>query len=205
MERGVKRHRPAGSREGGRPVCSTEKVYHYLLDPPATERDVEIVVDSLLKEGLVPLSDQDPAGRVPEVAERLRLLEFIYDQIARPVLGRPYANSGVFLSPVDFRLMAGHDLPLIQGRPMASLPRFAVPVAELDPDQAILTWVEGGEAGERAVRRLGPAALAEAAEKWPASRVREWFGRDLTKMFFYVPQVMTYQGRVPLRPEWLER
>jgi hypothetical protein len=34
--------------------------------------------------------------------------------------------------------------------------------------------------------------------------VSEWFGRDETKVFFYVPQLVTYQGRIHVEPEDIE-
>ena len=71
-------------------VCSTEYVYHALLNPEFDK------VEAILKDGLRPLSD------FPE-SDRWRQLEVympgfyknLYESIAQPVLKKPYSNSGI--------------------------------------------------------------------------------------------------------------
>lgn len=170
-------------------VCSTDRLYHYLLDGDAT-------LDSILEHGLLPLSD------MPE-SERWQALERdmpgfyrdLYALFAEPVLRRPYSNSGVFLTPIDFRRMP--DLPL------AAHTRIAVPLAALDTWSAALTYELGGR---RIVLPVSAATLEETARLWPEEMVRSWFGRDPGKLFLYVPQVASYrEGGIRVRPEWVER
>jgi len=186
-------------REGGAPaqICSVDRAFHHLLD--AEDADGEL--ERILEEGLLPASMR-PVTSHPDPDRRLEFLKTIHELIAAPVLGRPYTNSGVFLTPIDFRHPAGREIAWRPGLPAARLPRVVVPVADLDPALSVVTWVEEGL---RVTMRLGAAALREAAEKWPAPRVAEWFGHDRTKMFFYVPQIACYQGRIPVKRAWFER
>jgi len=166
-------------------VCSRDRLYHYLLDP-------SVSIEDIIRDGLLPLSSQDAMGR-PYHDIKLGLYRDLYHEIAEPWLRRPYEHSGVFLTPIDFRLIEGHRL--------AALPRVAVPVDALDPATTRLTWVESDE---RVVRPLSPESLADAAELWTEERVREWFGKDRKRTFYHVPQVWTYQGKIPIEGSWVE-
>lgn len=170
-------------------VCSTDRLYHYLLGGDAA-------LGSILERGLLPLS------AMPE-SERWRAIERdmpgfyrdLYARFAEPVLGPMYSNSGVFLTPIDFRRMP--DLPL------AARTRVAVPLAALDTGSATLTYELGGR---RVVLPVSAATLEETARLWPEEMVRSWFRRDPGKLFLHVPQVATYgEGGIRVRPEWVER
>ena len=170
-------------------VCSTERLYHYLLGD-----DVDLT--SILDQGLIPLSSRLDSRRWKEIeAWRPGFYEQIYDAFARPILQVPYTNSGIFLTPIDFRSMSTGKL---RGRP-----RFAIPLDALDPATSALTYVLGGC---RVVRPCAPDTLEETAAIWSEDLVQAWFGKDPSMMFLYVPQVAAYQeGGIRVRPEWLEK
>lgn len=56
--------------------------------------------------------------------------------------------------------------------------------------KSFLNWVDDES---RVVRPATPESLDEAARAWPAQRVLEW-------LFFYVPQVFTYQDHIAVSP-----
>lgn len=169
-------------------VCSTDCLYHYLLGEPAAAA-------SILRTGLLPLSAMPDSARWREIeAARPGVFEQLYGLFAEPILRQPYRNSGVFLTPIDFRRLPETHLALAA--------RFAVPVAALPLDRAALTYELDGR---RHVLPVTPEHLEHAAAQWTAERVREWFGRDRSRMFFFVPQVAVYpESGIPVRPEWLE-
>ena len=109
----------------------------------------------------------------------------LYKMLAEPVLQRPYANSGIFVTPINFRLLPESI--------MHAKPRFNIPVERLDPGQSVLTYVQ---ADERISLPFSDENLQASAALWDADMVTEWFGIDNTKVFFYVPQVAAYQGRI---------
>lgn len=170
-------------------VCSSERLYHYLLGD-------EIDLSSILDQGLLPLSSRQDSSRWKEIeAWRRGFYEQIYDAFARPVLHIPYTNSGVFLTPIDFRSTSTGTL--------RERPRFAIPLDAVDPTTSALTYVLDGR---RVVRPLTPDTLEEAAAIWSEKLVQEWFGKDPSMMFFYVPQVAAYhEGGIRVRHEWLEK
>ncbi len=103
-------------------VVRSDYLYHYLL---AGEGHLE----SIRQHGLLPLSD------LPRSERRQQLAAFyqnLYTALAEPVLKRPYVNSGVFLTPIDFWAMPGASL--------ASRTRVAVPLRALDPKTTLLTY-----------------------------------------------------------------
>jgi hypothetical protein len=109
--------------------------------------------------------------------------------VAEPVLQRPYQRSGVFVTPIDFRLLPGS---LLEQRA-----RLTIPVDRIDPSAAVVTWSIDDE---RVSRPFGRESLEEAASLWDAELMSGWFGRDRTRLFFHVPQVATYQPRVATEP-----
>jgi len=185
----------AGFQCPGRPlqggigtVCSTERLYHYLLGDGTD-------LTAILEQGLLPLSSRPDSARWQELeAWRPGFYQQVFEDFARPVLNVPYTNSGVFLTPIDFRSM-----------PTARLrdrPRFAIPLDAVDLTTTTVTYVLDGR---RVVRALSRDALEETAAIWSEERVRTWFAKDSSMMFFYVPQVAAYQeGGILVRPEWLE-
>ncbi|MDX1614898.1 MAG: hypothetical protein R3300_11355 [Candidatus Promineifilaceae bacterium] len=171
-------------------VCRIDRLYHYQfqLDPEKLEAIVE--------QGLQPLSVFRDSPRWLEIQQsQPDFFERLYDSIAAPVLSHPYANSGVFLTPIDFRLLPGtylHDKP-----------RFVVPLERLDPEWTVITYVLNNQ---RVSLPLTPYNLQAVADLWDESLVREWFAKDQTKVFFYVPQVAAYQpGGIPVTAADLER
>ena len=166
-------------------VCSTMHVFHYIFNPePEAER-------SFLENGIRPLSDFPDSERFKLLQEHMPgFYEGLYRMMAEPILGKPYPNSGIFVTPIDFRLLPGTFLH--------KKPRFNIPVDRLDPDWTVLTYV----LDDKRVRLpYAPEALEQIAALWDEAMVRKWFGIDNTKVFFYVPQVAAYQGMVPVEAE----
>lgn len=171
-------------------VLAIDRLFHYVLQPH------DGLVDEIVRNGLRPLSDLPTSDRwVALQRHRPGFFEDLYDAWARPVLGRPYpGRSGIFLTPIDFRRLPGIWL--------ADRPRVAVPLDLIDRSWSCLTY--GGDC-PRTTLPLSPETLEEAAAYWSADRVRRWFGRDSTKLFYDVPQVVTYQPHgVPVGPADVE-
>ena len=169
-------------------VCRTDRLYHYLLHGADG-------LDLLLREGIRPLSAR-PENERWQAVQRSRpgFFETLYDLFARPVLRVPYHNSGVFLTPIDFRLMPGTRLTHVA--------RLARALTAVPAERAALTYAWEGR---RIAVPVSPAALEEAADLWMEEPVRAWFGRDPTMMFFFVPQVAVYpEGGMAVQAEWLE-
>ena len=164
----------------GKIVCSTTHLYHYLINPSMDD------VNSFLENGIRPLSDFPESERWQELErEMLGFYKNLYNQIARPVLLRPYPNSGIFVTPIDFRALPGTYL--------YEKPRFTIPYDRLDPSWVVVTYVLDDE---RLSFPFDPETMALAAAVWDDAMVRNWFAKDPTKMFFYVPQAAVYQGRI---------
>ncbi|MCP5096879.1 MAG: hypothetical protein GY943_15115, partial [Chloroflexi bacterium] len=101
---------------------------------------------------------------------------------------------GVFVSPIDFRLLPGtylHDKT-----------RFRIPISRIDPATACLTYEWEGK---RSRLPLTAETLADAAALWTEERVRSWFAKDQSKVFYYVPQLMVYPvDGIPIESEDIE-
>jgi hypothetical protein len=169
-------------------VCSTTHLYHYFFEPAAG------ALDSILEDGIRPLSDFPASERWKQLEEHIPgFYRNVYESIAAPVLEQPYANSGIFVTPVDFRLLPGV--------PLHDQARFAIPIEQIDPSQAVLTYVLDDE---RVSLPFSAQHLEETAAIWDGDMVTTWFGLDPTKVLFYVPQVATYQGRIEVSPSEFE-
>jgi hypothetical protein len=158
-------------------VCSTDTLYHYLFNP-----DPELI-SSILENGLRPLSDFPESPRWKQIESIYPgFFEWLYGEFAAPILKKPYANSGIFLSPIDFRRMPDSLM-------YAKL-RVNVPVERIDPQWSALSYVIDNQ---RLTYSLNPETLSRSAELWDEEKVARWFGVDSNRLFFYVPQVVTYQ------------
>lgn len=159
-------------------VCSTTHVFHYTFNP-----DMD-ALESFLAQGIRPLSDFPESERWKQLEKHMPdFYENLYRNIAEPVLKKPYPNSGIYVTPIDFRLMPGTFL--------YDKPRFEIPFSRLDPEWTVVTYVENDV---RTALPFSLKAMEEIADAWDEARVRKWFGLDQTKVFFYVPQVAAYQG-----------
>ncbi len=167
-------------------VCSTEYVYHNLLNPG------DDLIASILAGGLRPLSDFPESERWQQIETHMPgFFEELYADIAEPVVGKPYLNSGVFVSPIDFQLMPGSLL--------FNRTRVKVPVSRLDPATSVLTYVIDEQ---RASLPLTVDNLAATADLWTGEMVSRWFAVDNSKIFYYVPQIAAYQsGGIPVEVE----
>lgn len=161
--------------------CHTNVLFHYFLGGHFEES-----LRSILAQGLRPLSDFPDSDRwrlidrqYPEIFEQL------YQLFAAPVLGHSYSNSGIYLTPIDFRLVPSSN--------MARRQRLRIPVDRIKPSKACLTWELDGL---RESLPFEQDSLRRAARIWSSDLVVSWFGRDPERLFYYVPQVVTYQGRI---------
>lgn len=169
-------------------IVSRDRLFHYFMQDP-----VDLV--SIFSEGLLPLSERHWTERWRRM-ERVRpgFFEQIYREFTAGVLDGTYVHSGVFFTPVDFTTLPEFSL--------ARRPRIAVPVGEVDSALAVLTHAP---AGRRQNLPLTREALDMVARIWTPELLQEWFGKDKTMMFYYVPQVAIYQKEpVVVRAEWLE-
>lgn len=161
-------------------VCSTTHLYHYFFEPDSD------ALDSILEEGIRPLSDFPDSDRWIRLEEHIPgFYPSVYELIAAPVLDQPYTNSGIFITPIDFRLLPDSSLH--------ERARFRIPTERIEPDRAVLTYVLDEE---RVNLPFSPETLEETAAIWDGDLVSTWFGVDPTKALFYVPQVAAYQGRI---------
>ncbi len=174
---------------GSAQVCSTDYVFHNFFNPDPA------LIDSVLETGLRPLSDFPESDRWQQIQQfQSDFFEQLYNGIAAPIIKKPYTNSGIFVSPIDFRLLPDSYL--------YDKPRVRIPVSRLDPELSCLTYVINNE---RISLPLNHIAMKKTAEIWTAEMVTEWFAKDNTKVFFYVPQLATYQGQILVNPEDIEK
>lgn len=168
-------------------VVRTDVLFHYGL-----RYDFDPV--PVVHRGILPLSVVDPAA----ARARLDGLRALYELFAASVLGPGDGrHTGIFLTPIDFRAMRD-DSPAIAW--IQGFGRFAIPLTAIAPGAAVLTW-EGPFL--RTALVLSAAALERAADTWSPELVRQWFGRDRFRMFFHVPQVVTFQDTIPVSPaQW---
>jgi len=166
-------------------VCSTTHLFHYMFNPD------QAAIDSFLNNGIRPLSDFPESERWKQLeAEMPGFYENLYRMIGEPVLGVPYKNSGVYITPIDFRMLPGTYLQ--------DKPRFMIPIGRLNPQQTVVTYVLDGQ---RVNLPYSEQVLKDVADLWDEDMVRKWFGIDQTKVFFYVPQIAAYQGRIDVTME----
>jgi hypothetical protein len=170
-------------------VCSTDHVFHVLLNTG------DEILSSILEHGLRPLSDFPESDRWRQFNEQMPgFFEDLYEMMARPILQLPYMNSGIFVSPIDFRKMPGSLL--------FARTRIKIPLSRIDPAFACLTYEIDGE---RVALPLTDHNLRETADLWTDDRVGEWFAKDRSKIFFYVPQIAVYQpGGIPVEAADIE-
>lgn len=158
-------------------VCSTESVYHALLNPEFDK------VEAIVKNGLRPLSDFPESDRWKQLEQVMPgFYSQLYETIAQPVIKKPYTNSGIFVTTIDFQKLPGSL--------MNNKTRIKIPITQLDPAYCVLTYVINEE---RVSLELTKANLEKAAAIWTAAMVQEWFAKDSSKIFYYVPQVAVYQ------------
>lgn len=168
-------------------VCSTEYAFHALLNPELA------LIDSILADGLRPLSDFPDSERWQQFQKHMPgFYEQLYEMVAMPIIQKPYPHSGIFVSPIDFRLLPDST--------MHNRTRIRIPIERLDPEWCCLTYVDV-TTDERVSLPLTAENLQQAADLWPADQVTEWFAKDPHKIFFYVPQIAVYQKNIHVEPE----
>jgi|GEM_PF-1735185 len=170
-------------------VCSTTHLYHYVFNE---ESDT---LASMLEIGMRPLSHFPESERWKKIQEHIPgMFKNLYENFVQSVIQKPYSNSGIFVTPIDFYRLPGtylHDKT-----------RIAIPVASLDPGWSAIMYVLDDERHSLA---LNQETFQSAAEIWHEDMVREWFGKDKSKVFFYVPQVVTYQpDGIPITEDFIE-
>jgi hypothetical protein len=152
-------------------------VYHYLKEPAA--------LSTILREGLRPLSDRPDSPAYSRESSRFRGR---YELLARPLLRRPYVNSGVFFTTVDLRRLKNEK--------RLNSVRLRIPVVRLDPEWSVLTYEYDGA---RCWWPVNEENLRQATTLWTDELCQRWLGADITGWFRYVPQVVAFQnGGVPV-------
>lgn len=167
-------------------------LYHYFFTDPSEE-----IVASICEKGLRPLSAQpDRAARLAEI-ERWSPGHFerLYHDWAEPILRHPYNGvTGVFLTPIDFRHLAGSLLE--------TATRVAVPLDRIDPRHAVLTY----QSDRRVSLPLSRTNLERTRADWPDTRINEHFGIDPERVFYLVPQAVSYQTEpIPVNADDIQR
>jgi len=169
-------------------VCSSTHLFHYMFNPDQDS------MDSFLQNGIRPLSDFPESERWKQLEEQMPgFYENLYQMIAKPVLQKPYSNSGIFITPIDFRLLPDTYL--------FDKPRFRFPISRVDPKFTVLTYVLENE---RIALPFTVENLENNAKIWDAEKVMRWFAIDKTKVFFYVPQIAAYQGKIDITQDDFE-
>lgn len=170
------------------PVCKNDVLYHYLLENNSN-------ATSFIDKGLLPLSAFPESTAWKNLEKVLPgFYQQLYELIAEPIIKQPHINSGVFLTPIDFRLIPGSYL--------SDHTRIAIPREIIDPDCAVLTYVFDEE---RVSLPLSEENLKQAASLWPADKIKQWFAKNPNMIFFYVPQVVVYQDRgIPIKADWIQ-
>ena len=168
-------------------VCHTDRLYHYILNG-------DEAIDAIVEQGLLPLSAMPDHPRWLSVRTLYpHHFESLHKLFAEPVAATPCRNSGIFLTPIDFRALPDQSLSRYR--------RLTIPLAAIKPTEAAVTneWE-----ATRIVLPLSEDTLKEVQNRWTADVVRTWFGRDRHRLFFHVPQVVTYQERIPIPSEWVD-
>ena len=179
----------AGRRATMLSPVRADRVFHYLLRPGTS------AVPDILEKGLLPLDVVDPARLEQINRSRPDVFRILFKEFASRVLPpSAFRHTGIFLTPIDFRLLPKH--------PLAGALRIGVPIEAIDGTQATVTWAGPWP---RVSLPFGRSALERARGAWTPPLIREWYGKDPTMNFFQVPQVVTYQESVSVRPEWVER
>ena len=170
-------------------VCSTETVYHALLNPEFDK------VEAIIQNGLRPLSDFPESDRWQQLEKQMPgFYQNLYASIAQPVLKKPYINSGIFVTPINFQRLPDSF--------MNNKTRIKIPLTELDPAYCVLTYVIDEE---RVSLELTAENLERTVDIWTAEMVTTWFAKDNTKIFYYVPQIAVYQPQgIVVRREQIE-
>jgi len=170
-------------------VCSTNYVYHSLLNPEFDK------VEPMLKDGLQPLSKFPNSDRWQQIEKHMPgFYKNLYENVAQPIIKKPYNNSGIFVTPIDFQ-----KLPALL---LYNKTRIKIPMTRLDPAYCVITYILNDE---RLSFALTPENLEQTAVIWNADLVNTWFAKDKTKMFYYVPQIAIYQPQgIPIEFDDIE-
>jgi hypothetical protein len=143
-------------------------------------------MDSFLQNGIRPLSDFPDSERWKQLEEHMPgFYKDLYAVMAEPIIKKPYANSGIFITPIDFRLLPGTFL--------YDKPRIRIPMERIAAEMTVITYVLHDE---RVALPFSIDACQDIAATWDEELVRRWFAVDRTKIFFYVPQAAAYQGKI---------
>jgi len=153
-------------------------------------------IQSMLELGIRPLSDFPDSDRWQLLQQHMPgMFETIYQDFAFPVIQKPYQNSGVFVTPIDFYKMPDSIL--------ANKGRIAIPHERIDPTWTVVTYELDST---RESLPFTPQTMQSVADTWREDVVREWFAKDNSKVFFYVPQIATYKtGGIPITEADIQR
>lgn len=164
-------------------VCETQYLFHYSIQA------VSEGMTGIMKDGLRPLSDFPDSERWQQIESAVPgFYKMLYEQMGGlKIIQKPYTNSGIFLTPINFRKLPGS---LFYDKP-----RLRIPLSRIDTDNAFLMYVLDDE---RISLPVTSETMQDMANIWTADMVTTWFAKDQRKIFFHVPQIATYQGHVPV-------
>ena len=167
-------------------VIDTNNLYHYSFQA------VSDGMQQIMTEGLRPLSDFPESQRWQEIESHMPgFYQMLYETMGGlQIIGKPYTNSGIFLTPIDFRQLPDSVL--------YDKPRLRIPLSRIDTGNAFLMYVLNDQ---RISLPVTPETLQETARIWTAAMVTQWFAKDTSKIFFYVPQIAVYQGHITIEPD----
>ncbi len=165
--------------------CSTTTAFHY--------RPGAGIETLLARGGLRPLSAlPDHPKHQQTVRDQPDRFSELWRDLAEPLLGREYRNSGIYFTTIDFWKHPFHRANSGTGRV-----RVAVPIGRLDPATTVLTYVRDGC---RIHEHPTAGALERAARFWTAERIQASLGIDRRGWFFPVPQLIAFTDLVHLQP-----
>ena len=168
-------------------IFSTQYVYFYLQNDDLYDTESIILRGRLRTTGVWP---RERDALVTQSASQ-DFYRTLYDVIGKPVIEKPYAGSGVFLSPIDFRR-------LNESRYRGAA-RFAIPISRLDHEWSVLTYMWNRE---RIITDLTSTTLLKTQSLWTAATISRWTGVDAHTNLDRTPLIAAYQPwGVPISSE----
>jgi len=104
---------------------------------------------------------------------------------------KAHPASGIFVTPIDFRLLPGTFLQ--------DKPRINIPIDRLDPEWTVLTYVLDEE---RVSLPYTPDTLKGTAKIWDEDLVRRWFADSAKCTLHLAPSTCYANGFITMTPSY---